>query len=45
MQALINIAIKAAREAGDFIIKAAQRLDLITTSKKDPYDYVTDIHN
>jgi len=45
MQGLINIAIKAAREAGDFIIKAAQRLDLITTSKKDPYDYVTDIDN
>lgn len=43
MQPLINIGIKAAREAGDFIIKAGERLDLISVSGKQQHDYVTNV--
>lgn len=43
MQALINIGINAARDAGEFIIQASQRLDLITTTEKEQHDFVTDV--
>jgi myo-inositol-1(or 4)-monophosphatase len=43
MSPLINIGVKVARDAGDFIIKASQRLDLIEVTEKQKNDYVTDI--
>ena len=43
MQALINIGIKAAREAGNFMMRASKRLDLITIAEKEQNDYVTNI--
>lgn len=40
---LINIAIQAARSAGNIVIRALDRLDKIQISQKKPNDYVTDI--
>jgi myo-inositol-1(or 4)-monophosphatase len=40
---IVNIAVKAARAAGDIIIRAADRLDKIQISEKRPNDYVTEI--
>lgn len=40
---LINIAIQAARNAGNIIVRALDRLDKIQISQKKPHDYVTDI--
>ncbi|MDR3491901.1 MAG: inositol monophosphatase family protein [Gammaproteobacteria bacterium] len=40
---LINIAVRAARTAGNIIIRALDRLDTVQVSEKSPYDYVTDI--
>ena len=40
---LINIAIQAARNAGNIIMRGLDRLDKIQVSQKQPNDYVTDI--
>src|SRR5579872_3949930 len=40
---LLNIAIQAARSAGNIIIRGLDRLDKIQVSEKQPNDYVTDI--
>jgi myo-inositol-1(or 4)-monophosphatase len=40
---LINIAIQAARSAGNIIIRGLDRLDKVQVSEKRPNDYVTDI--
>lgn len=40
---MVNIALRAAREAGDLIARAAQRTDLIKVDEKGRNDYVTDI--
>ena len=37
---LLNIAVKAARAAGDIIIRASYRLDTLEVSQKQPNDYV-----
>lgn len=42
-EALVNIAIRAARAAGNIIVRAADRLDTIKINEKSPNDYVTDI--
>jgi myo-inositol-1(or 4)-monophosphatase len=41
--AILNIAVNAARAAGNIIIRALDRLDTIHVSQKNPNDYVTDI--
>jgi len=41
--ALVNIAVKAARSAGNIIIRASDRLDTLTITEKNPRDYVTEI--
>jgi len=40
---LVNIAIKAARAAGDVIIRALDRMDTVHISEKTPRDFVTDV--
>ncbi len=39
----VNIAVRAARAAGNTIIRALDRLDTVHISEKRPHDYVTDI--
>lgn len=40
---ILNIAVNAARAAGNIIIRALDRLDTVHVSQKRPNDYVTDI--
>lgn len=40
---LLNIAVQAARAAGNIIIRAADRLDTIHITEKGPHDFVTDV--
>ncbi|MCD6039174.1 MAG: suhB 1 [Gammaproteobacteria bacterium] len=40
---ILNIAVNAARAAGNIVIRALDRLDRIHVSQKKPNDYVTDI--
>ncbi|MBV8801934.1 MAG: inositol monophosphatase [Gammaproteobacteria bacterium] len=40
---IVNIAVKAARAAGDIIIRAVDRLDKIQITEKKPHDFVTEI--
>ena len=40
---IVNIAVRAARAAGNVIIRAADRLDKIQVTEKSPRDYVTEI--
>ncbi len=40
---LINIATQAARNAGNIIVRALDRLDKVQVSQKEPNDYVTDV--
>lgn len=42
-EGIINIAIRAARAAGDLIMKAHDRMDKVKVSEKNPGDYVTNI--
>lgn len=42
-QPIVNIAVQAARTAGNLIMRAADRLDSIKVSEKGPNDYVTEI--
>src|SRR6267154_6869221 len=43
MQPLLNIAIRAARRAGDLIVKSLSRLDSLKIDTKGRNDFVTDI--
>jgi len=43
MEPMVNIALRAAREAGDLIARAAERMDLIKVDEKGRNDYVTDV--
>jgi myo-inositol-1(or 4)-monophosphatase len=43
MQPLLNLAVKAARRAGDIIVRAMPRLDSIEIHSKGRNDYVTDV--
>lgn len=43
MQPLLNIAIRAARRAGDIIVRAIPRLDAVTIHSKGRNDYVTEV--
>ena len=40
---IINIAIEAARSAGNLIMRAMQRMDTVKISEKRPNDFVTEI--
>lgn len=40
---IVNIAIQAARAAGNLIMRAVDRLDKIVVSEKQPNDYVTEV--
>lgn len=40
---IVNIAVQAARAAGNLIMRAADRLDTVKVSEKAPNDYVTEI--
>ncbi len=40
---IVNIAVQAARAAGNIIMRAADRLDTVKVSQKRPNDYVTEI--
>ena len=43
MEPMVNIALRAARKAGDIIARASERSDLIRVDEKGRNDYVTDI--
>lgn len=43
MQPMLNIALRAARSAGELIVRSIERLDTISVSEKDAKDYVTEI--
>ncbi len=43
MQPMVNIALRAARKAGDIIAQAYQQLDVIKVQAKSANDYVTDV--
>lgn len=43
MQPMLNIAVKAARRAGNIMSRASLNLDTLTVARKGPRDYVTDI--
>ncbi|WP_447593495.1 type III secretion system regulator SuhB [Aquipseudomonas campi] len=43
MQPMLNIALRAARSAGELIFRSVERLDAISVSEKDARDYVTEI--
>ena len=43
MQPLLNIAMRAARRAGDLIVKSPSRLDSLKIDSKGRNDFVTDI--
>lgn len=43
MSATLNIAVRAARQAGDFLLRAAERLHEIRVETKGPNDYVSEV--
>ncbi len=43
MQPMLNIALRAARSAGELIARSVERLDAISVNEKDAKDYVTEI--
>lgn len=43
MHPMLNIAVKAARRAGDIIVQASRNLDLLNISKKSRSDYVSEV--
>jgi myo-inositol-1(or 4)-monophosphatase len=43
LEPAINIALRAARKAGDLIVRASERMDLVKVEEKDVNDFVTNI--
>jgi myo-inositol-1(or 4)-monophosphatase len=43
MQPMVTIALRAAREAGEMIVKSADNLDLIKVDEKGRHDFVTEV--
>ncbi|MBB72663.1 MAG: inositol-1-monophosphatase [Legionellales bacterium] len=43
MNPILNVAVSAARNAGNYIARASERLDLIKTERKDTNDFVTNV--
>ena len=43
MQPLLNIAIRAARKAGDFIVRYVDRVDTLTVKAKERNDFVSEV--
>lgn len=43
MQPMLNIALRAARSAGELIVRSTERLDVISVNEKDGKDYVSEI--
>lgn len=43
MQPMLNIALRAARQAGEYIVRASDRLDILAVSEKGSNDYVTEV--
>ncbi len=43
MEPMVNIALRAARSAGDLIVKASQRIDRLQINEKSQNDFVTEI--
>jgi len=43
MQAMVNIALKAARKAGDLIVRASSELDRLQVEEKSAHDYVSEV--
>ena len=43
MQPMVNIALRAAREAGEMIVKSADNLDIVKVDEKSRHDFVTEV--
>ncbi len=43
MEPMVNIALRAARKAGDLVIRATKRIELVNIDEKGRNDFVTDI--
>ena len=43
MEPMVNIALRAARSAGDLVVKASQRIDRLQINEKSQNDFVTEI--
>ena len=43
MEPMVNIALRAARKAGDLVVRATKRIDLVDIDEKGRNDFVTDI--
>ncbi len=43
MEPTIHIALRSARKAGDMIVQASERLDLVKVKQKEANDYVTNV--
>ena len=43
MQPMLNIALRAARAAGELIVRSMDRLDSLSVNEKDSKDYVTQV--
>ncbi|MDN5871130.1 MAG: inositol monophosphatase [Nitrococcus sp.] len=43
MHPIVNIAVRAARSAGNIIVRYADRLDRVSVEEKGPNDYVSDV--